>query len=384
MNTRDYRTPQAFVYRNHPKLNNGYLIALDAGYSSMKVFAENKYFYFPTFVKKMGDDMLDIVQDNSIMYEDLETGERYMLGQVAQNMVSAEDTSDTEGEWFSRKRYTNKKFHILCKAAIAIAIMGREDDRDIIIQTGLPTDYMGDIIELKKAICKDLKFKIRLGNQPWQVFDKGIEINPDNINVIPQPAGSLYSAMINKNGEMIADYIAKSSTLVADIGFGTFDFFGVDKGKVKCKASITDVGMLEVLKHLSKKIREEFNEDIHVSAMQYILEKGTVQCIEEDEEENLTEEERPIAGMLQEASKEVFTEAFDPAKSTTNNFRGYDNLIIAGGTGRAWIDYFNEKLKGMKSLNVIPCNKNDEIPFILGNVRGYYMFRYRAGVHTGS
>lgn len=378
MNPKEYRTPQDFVNRQHPKFSGGFLVGLDAGYSSMKVFAEDKYFYFPTFAKKMGEDMLGIIQEQSIIYEDLETGDQYMLGYVAQNMVNEDDTSDTEGEWYSRKRYSNKKFRILCNAALAIATENKAENEDIVIQTGLPTDYMGDKANLVAALCKPSKFRICIGFGEWKTFENGIQVKPENVYVMPQPAGSLYSVMINKQGEMIADFMGKTNTLVMDVGFGTFDFFGVKKGRLDCKASITNVGMKAVLDETSHHIRDELGEDIHVSAMQSILEKGTVQCMNDDDDE-LRSEDRPIAELLERASREVFEDAFEKARATTNNFRGYNNIVIAGGTGRAWYDWFKEKMKGLSNVNVFACNRNDELPFILGNVRGYYMYRYRTG-----
>ena len=60
-------------------------------------------------------------------------------------------------------------------------------------------------------------------------------------------------------------------------------------------------------------------------------------------------------------------------------------MILTGGTGEAWYPYFKDRLKGMTNLTIVPGNqhtmgilkgKNGEplpLPFIFGNVRGYYM-----------
>ena len=65
------------------------------------------------------------------------------------------------------------------------------------------------------------------------------------------------------------------------------------------------------------------------------------------------------------------------AKSVTNSFRGYNNLIISGGTGEAWYDKIKGRLKGMKTLKIIPANINDQYPLIYSVVRGYYLYCYR-------
>lgn len=382
-----FRTQQEFIEQKNPVYGKGYLIALDAGYSGMKVFTENKVFCFPSFVKKIGSNTLNIVQDKDILYEDYETGERYMLGFLAQDMVASDSTNDTEEELFARKRYNNKKFQILCNAAIAIAVLEKTDDREIVIQTGLPTDYLdskADRNGLKKAICKPANFGIKLGKNDWISFEingdgeNGVKlsIKEENIYIMSQPAGSLYSVMVNNMGTMISDLVTQN-TLIMDIGFGTFDFYGISSGEVICKASIDNIGMKQILKNLSGLIMEEYNEDVRIPAMQRILEKGTIVCIDED---NMKSVDKPIAALLERASRKTFEDAFEVARNTTHSFRDYRNIIIAGGTGKAWYEYFVEKLKGMQSLRIMPCNTNSNVSFIYANVRGYYMRRYRTGL----
>ena len=151
MNTKKFKTRQEFNQKINPK-GKHYIIGLDAGYSSMKVYHENGYFCFPSFVKKISEEKLTISSEEDILYRDIETGDLYMIGTTAQKMVSSTDTNDTESELFSRKRYTQKSFQILCNVAIAIATQFKKDNREIVIQTGLPTAYVeGDSIALKRS-----------------------------------------------------------------------------------------------------------------------------------------------------------------------------------------------------------------------------------------
>ena len=113
MNTSEYRTRQEFIKRENPK-GKDYIIGLDAGNSSVKVFFEKEIFCFPSYAKKLEDNMLSVAGDMDILYEDLETNEVYMLGYTAQDMIDSIDTNDTDGELFSRKRYNNKKSGDLC------------------------------------------------------------------------------------------------------------------------------------------------------------------------------------------------------------------------------------------------------------------------------
>ena len=56
-----------------------------------------------------------------------------------------------------------------------------------------------------------------------------------------------------------------------------------------------------------------------------------------------------------------------------------DYLTLSGGTGAAWYPYFKERLSGFETLNIIPCNRNDDISYIFSNVRGYYLYRINIG-----
>ena len=131
--------------------------------------------------------------------------------------------------------------------------------------------------------------------------------------------------------------------------------------------------MREVLAHTSKKILEEYNEDIRISALQQNLETGKVICLNEDE---MKDEEKSLAPLLEAANKEVFEKAINKAKSVADAFRGYRYIVVAGGTGNAWYDLIKEWLSNRRTIKVMPSNFNDQLPFIYSNARGYYLFRY--------
>ena len=254
MNTNKFRTRQEFVKRaTHPK-GKDYIIGLDAGYSAMKVFHENGYFCFPSYARKL-EGSLSVVDERDILYRDLDTNETFLLGYTAQDMISSIDTNDAEGELFSRKRYTNKKFRILCFAAIALACMDKKDQRPLVIQTGLPSSFLeADEPQMVNALSKPAHFALKVGNGHWRNFD--FKIDRDHIFAnMAQPAGAFYSVIIKDDGSYSAD--ARSylfgNTLVIDIGFGTFDFYGLKNRALVCKESNDEIGMRQVLKSTSKK-----------------------------------------------------------------------------------------------------------------------------------
>ncbi len=373
MNTRKYRTRQEFKNNLTNPKGKKFIIGLDNGYSAVKCFHERGYFCFPSYVRKLEYDFI-IGSEEDIVYQDMETGERYIVGISAQNMADSLETNDTDGEMYSRKRYGIKNFKILCNVAIAIAVMEKKDEREILIQTGLPSSYVkADTSAIIKAISRPSHFKLKIGMDDWK--EHHLNISEKNIHVIPQPAGSLYSTLIRQDGNYIpnAKQILFSNVLVMDIGFGTFDFHGIKNRSPVCVESIDEIGMRQVLKETSKSIMETLGEEIRVPALQINLDTGVINCLNED---TMQSEDKPLAPILSAASDKIFREAMERAKNVTSSFRGYQYIIVTGGTGEAWLDKIQNYLSGLKTIKVLTGNINDHLPMIYSNARGYYMLQY--------
>ena len=375
MNTNKFRTRQEFVKTaTHPKAKKQ-VIGLDIGYSAVKCFHENGYFCFPSYVRRL-ENALITTGDDDILYQDLETGVNYIVGRAAQDMAGSMETNDTDGELFSRKRYGNPNFKILCNVAIALASAEKKDDREIVIQTGLPSSYEdADTPAIRKAVCRPARFRIQTKETGWKWQEHTVNIAEKNVFVMAQPAGTLYCALTQPDGKYIANArnMLFSNILIMDIGFGTFDFYGIKNRAVVCRESIDEIGMKRVLKETSTRIMDKLGEEIRITALQKVLQSGIVNCLDED---TMKSEEHPLAPFLEEANEKTFREAIERAKSVTSAFRDYNYIIVTGGTGEAWLEKIKDYLSGLKTVKVMAVNVNDHLPMIYSNARGYYMFRY--------
>ena len=140
MNTNQFRTKQEFKKNVDIPKGKKFVIGLDIGYSAVKCFYEKGYFCFPSYVRKLDSDLF-IYGEQDILYRDMETGNQYIIGRTAQEMISTSETNVTESELFSRNRYRSKSFKILCNIAMAFALDCKNDEREIVVQTGLPSAY---------------------------------------------------------------------------------------------------------------------------------------------------------------------------------------------------------------------------------------------------
>ena len=236
----------------------------------------------------------------------------------------------------------------------------------------MPTAYIAkDKKSIIKAFSEHYVFEIKVGKGNWKKYD--IQVKPENVLVMPQPAGTHYSVVIDENGHSLPDareFFSKN-ILVADVGFGTFDPYGLINRKIVLKESFSNIGMRRILAETSAYIREVYGEDIRVPAMQRYLEKGYIEVLNE---ETMQTETIQLSPLIEKASETVFQEAVSALKIMTNFMRDYEILILTGGTCALWIDKFKGHFKGMKSLTIISGNRNDKLPLMYANVRGYYMF----------
>lgn len=378
MNTKRFRTRTEFIERNNGKLPGIWEIALDLGYSAVKAFSPNGIYCFPSYAKRIDESFqfASGAPKESIVYRNLDTDEIWLVGEVAQNIMISGDTSDSESSLYGRDRYSNAMYHVITDVGLGLAYMknqyGEPGNDKVVVQTGLPEKYMGDEFDLKDSLSGLHNFALKIGEGDWIKYH--ININKNDIYVMSQPKGTLFSVCIDKNGKFHQDaakYLS-SSILVFDPGFGTLDLFPITSGVVGKGETYSDLGMKRVLQETSKLINENYGVDIPVPAMQKYLSSGVVRYVNKKTFES---KEYPFAKLLTEANNKVCEEAINRMTGAINLI-DFNYMIVTGGTGAAWLRNIQEKFKNFTTLKIINGNQNDELPFIYSNVRGYYLYRF--------
>ena len=379
MDITKFRTPQEIIAKDNPSPDGSWLLAIDAGYSGVKGFAPDKYFCFPASVKRV-EGMISVPNDRDIIYRD-DTG-TYLVGELAQEQVMAGDTSGTDSDLFSRGRYSTRNFNIMVRAGIAIGISNAGGKKcwtpgmPIKIQTGLPTKYLikNDIEQLKKAFAVQEKFDIKIGKAKWRGID--LDIKPEDISVMAQPSGTLYNLVIGEDGKFTKDAasILEKNIFIADVGFGTFDPYGLVNRIAVVKESVPDMGMKRIMERVVQKLYEDTGEDVSISGLQKHITKGYYPVLDTD---TMTTKDIGLAPYFEAAMKETCAESIEAIRSMANNLRDYEILVPTGGTGEAWYGIYRDYFAGMKGLTVMKANRNDNLPMLYSNVRGYYMRHYK-------
>ena len=379
MDTKKFKTKTKFIEKKNISTNNAWEIALDIGYSSVKLFSPNKIAVFPSYARNVGNriDWANGIPEGAILYKNRGSSDIWLVGEEAYNLIADGDTSDSETSLYGRNRYYSPIFRVVSECGMAIGLMSNtygsyDPSKDIVIQTGLPEKYMNDSEELIDALCGNHGFSLKIGDGGWIDFD--FTVKRSNIFVMSQPKGSLLSVCIKNDGNMVdnARDILHSSSLVFDPGFGTLDFFELCNGCVQGGETVDSLGMKRIFKETVNTIREEYGKELSIPALQKYLEDGTINSYDR---RTLRSKQCDFSKILAAASEKVCNEAIE--KLAERDLSAYKYLIITGGTGAAWAEIIKKRLKDLTTLNICFANRNDNnISMIFSNARGYYMNRY--------
>jgi len=354
------------------------LVAVDIGYSGVKCFTDKLHACFPSLARKT--DMVNFIGEphpDDILYRD--EGGTWLVGASALRDVSFQDTNDSERTLYSRQRYNSEMFKIIFRVGMGLCLMGEKEfanggGRSIFLQTGLPPAYIqSDYRSLVDALSGVHLFSIRFGRKQWREIC--FELKSDNIDVMPQPMGSLYSAVISDSSKPLPDAgeIFHSGILGFDPGFGTVDTFVIRGGTVQSYDSFDNLGMKAVYKRLSDQIGNTYGVHIPVHTVPKILFDGYVQVFDK---KTRSTENIAIADMLEQCNRAICDEALAKLDATYDYLQEFKYLLVAGGTGEAWADYIADYFAGLRNLKIIFGNRtNPSLLQIFSNVRGYYLKR---------
>ena len=338
MNTKLFRTKTEFLQRDNGCIQGLWEVALDIGYSAVKEFSPNSISAFPSYATRIDKNFSYVTSapKESIVYRDLDNDEMWLVGAIAQNTKESGDTSDSEISLYGRDRYWNPMFKVLVRVGLGLGLTknqyGYPGNSTIVVQSGLPARYMSDASYLKDIIAGKHNFALRIGDGEWQMFHP--EIDPENVYIMEQPKGSLFSSVIRKDGLMTPDAgaIMNSNFIIFDPGFGTFDLYMSKSGRPHCETN-QYLGMQRVLQETARLMKEEYGVEILVPEMQKYLETGSVPYIDR---KTMVSGLHPIDKCLAKANHMVFEEMFEWMNDVVGAVTAYSYLIVTGGTSAAW------------------------------------------------
>lgn len=386
MSTIEFKTKSQILDKKMPRIvgNNQhkgkYIIALDGGYSSLKGVSPDRIFQIPAYAKRIDKELESVgtVKNTDIQYRNNNTGEIWIVGETAQELMNNSDLeSTTDASIYTRYRYHSDIYKVIMSTGLALGCIGGGDN-EIYLQTGLPAEYKErDEPKLVNALAGDYNISIKVGTNKW--LDFKFSLPKEHIFVMEQPQGTLCGCTYGPNGITKQGIeILKSNAVVLDIGFGTEDTFSIRTGyRDKNPETYTDTGMKSVFETMLNALKKDYADsliDAKVFELQNYLSTGQLPVFDPD-----TIEIRQIdfSSYLMRANKNLCEKSIKRLMQDYDNLLKYKYLIITGGTGESRFEQIKEMLKGITTLTVLPGNINyPDLPFSYCNVMGYYSFRH--------
>lgn len=383
--TKKFKTKSEIIEKAMPKIlgNNQYkgktIISLDGGYSSVKGASPNRVFMFPSYAKKVPSELEAIgrVSKNDIQFRNNKTGEIWLVGQVAENMITQRDLDSTTDEsMYARYRYNSPAYRVLMATGMAIGLWGTGANQEIFLQTGLPAEYKErDSAALTKALVGEYDVSIKIGMNNWATFQ--FELDEQHISVMEQPHGTLCATAYDSNGDLTTTgrEILSSNCVVLDDGFGTEDVIEMRVGYKSMPHTESDTSMKSVFEEVITRIEKaNIGADFKIFQFNKFLEDGVARYFDY---ENYEEKEVDFTDLLKQVNEELCDKSIKRLMQRCDNLLEYKYLIVTGGTGESRIEQIQKKLSGLKHLTVIPGNVTcNDLSMTYCNVIGYYMYRY--------
>ena len=372
----DYATKTEIMNRAMATVPDLWPIGIDYGFSSVKGISPNKIFCYPNCaVPTTSFSTLLDCTEHDILLKDAEG--LWIIGEKAHDIISPENAMNYESEMYERNRYFSPVFRALMKVGLGIALQSnycrKYNGEPIMIQTGLPPEYKElDSEAFKEALAGDYEFDLKIGSNPFRRFKFSISI--ENIYIMDQPMGSLFSAITDKDGKQgqAGVRVLKSSTLVFDPGFKTFDIYNISGGVFQNSHTFDFLGMHEIFKRTIADMKKSHVTNITILGMQDALKKGYITTFNRRQ---MSSQNIPFDTELEKNTREVCIEAIQKVTSLYNYLQNHEYLIVTGGTGNAWFPIIKDYFRNMSSLTILSANCNDtQLSNTYSNVRGYYYY----------
>lgn len=281
--------------------------------------------------------------------------ETYLWGQDVNNLHLDDYIEDTI---MYDNRYSSESFKLLANFALGELAKDFEESKkgilDISVTLGLPTgDYENEdnLKELEDVFSG--QHQVELDGETYNVKVK-------KINVLPQPIGTLYSELLDKEGNVKNPDLQEEKVGIIDVGGGTILIDTVLDFELSYKnRKQFDTGINDLYENIMNNIKNETS----IYQIEHLIRKGLNDdtYTYEFSKNNIQDITSIVLSERDRFTKRLITQI----KSTLKNLNSIDTLIFTGGGA----NLINKKMINEEFSNAILVSNTE-----FANVRGFYLF----------
>lgn len=331
------------------------IIGLDIGYGYTKAFTKETgevTIAFPSITGNVEEirftnKLIGSGGGQAIAYD----GHRYWYGEMALLQSRVANTL------LDRSRVSDDHARLLFIASLvelAQAIPNLSNSQ-LRVVTGLPVSYYADRTVLQRQM---------LNLHHVMVDSKTFHFNVTRVVVLPQPFGAMFAVILNENGVIANEEMARSSVGVIDIGTFTTDLVVMRPDAtgrptyIEMDSTSVDLGLSKVLALTQRNIADQFGLEMSLHEVDKALMLG--QFTVRDQPHAIEPLARPHLNMVSDA-------VMATARELWGTGLDLHRILITGGGGKL----FQAQIKA-----VYPHAQLLENPF-WANVRGFYRYGQR-------
>ncbi len=352
-------------------------VAIDLGYGGVKVYGMYGRHIFPSLPIEVGNDTTYMDDDLHIKYKD-EYGSVWYIGERARQSIEGNE-SNVDKQLYKKNRIRTPEYKVLMRVAVFFGLLKDKatlvKNKKIKISTGLPEEYVEqDSTILRDAFKGHHHFEIAVGKGNW--VKVSFDVDSDDIEVLSQPFGTIFSMAFNKYGKLInPELITSKNVLVFDGGFHSIDTYLSKIGDRGTSCTWVNYAMYDIYQKTCDDILNNTKpkKKVHVYELDKYINHPTKSGLVTYGATNQTYSfEADFAKNLKNTALGIIRKLFNEY----NDFNDIDIVISTGGTGKAFYPYMKEEIytEVVLAEKTDESNPADNFDTVFSNVIGFFYF----------
>ena len=297
------------------------IVGVDIGYGYTKVVARERQITFPSVVGKA----------ERIRYEN-DLGAASHMGDGPQMAYITEEGDHFVGElallqsrvqWtlLDRSRVEDPSARLLFLAGLSQLVEGQRGTQSFRIVTGLPVKWYADREKVVDQWAG--KHVLRSVNGSQAVH----RLSVSDLCVVPQPFGSLFDVLLDSQGQIVEQELARGRLGVIDVGTYTTDYVLVDGLRYIERGSGTiSTAMSTAYQLIGRSLLDSYGLDLRMHEVDRVVRQGRVTLFGED---------RAIDWLVDPVLDAVSAEILAHAGTLWGDGRDLKTILVTGGGAMA-------------------------------------------------